>query len=72
MFKFTNAEMTPQKARPKQARAKKSYLTLYVMCVVFLDENWTFLKYKIDVCVQYNRISAYRPFAYTNIVLRTV
>ena len=45
MFKIINAEMTPKKARAKRAHIFfKSYLTLYVMCVVFFDENWTFLK----------------------------
>jgi len=44
MFKFINAEIT-QKTRAKRVREKnKSYLTLYVTFVVFLDRNFTYLK----------------------------
>ena len=46
MFRFINAEMTPKK-RERSEHTKNSYLTLYVTCVVFLDENWTFLKLKL-------------------------
>ena len=44
MFKFLNAEIA-QKTRAKRARNLFwSYLTKFVTCDVFLDENWTFLK----------------------------
>jgi len=39
MFKFINAEMSPKSASEASAQFLKSYLTLFVMCVVFFDEN---------------------------------
>ena len=46
---------------------------MYVTCVVILDENLTFFKVKINVCVdlRYNRISAYCVGLLTLYVLRT-
>jgi len=34
----------PKKRKRSECPQTESYLTLYVTCVVFLDENWTFLK----------------------------
>jgi len=70
MFKFIYAEMTPKK-RERSERAIFLELFDFVchVCGVF-DENWTFFNVKIDVCVRYNRISAY--CVPTLCVLRTV
>ena len=56
---------------PERARNlfRVSWLCMYVMCVVFLMKISNF-KVKIDVCVRYNRISAY--CVPTLCVLRTV
>ena len=44
MFKFVNADLTQKSASEASAQIFESYLTYYATCVVFLDENWTFLK----------------------------
>jgi len=43
MFKFINAKW-PKKKRERSKRAKILELFDFVMCDVFLDGNWTFLK----------------------------
>jgi len=66
MYKFINAEMTPKKREQIERVIFYSYLTLYVTCVVFFNDNWTFLKKKIMSAyniTEFLRI-AYQPFAY--------
>jgi len=72
MFKFINVEMSPKSASVASAQFFKRYLTLYAKCVVFVFFKWKLdlFKVKIDVCVRYNRISAY--CVPTLCVLRTV
>jgi len=42
MFSLINAEMTKISTSEANARYSLGYLTLFVTCDVFLDENWTF------------------------------
>jgi len=65
-IKFINADITPKKREEASAQFLTSYLTLYVTCVVFLDENWSFLTLKFISAYDITEFlrTAYQPFAY--------
>jgi len=59
--------MTPKSASEASAQMFfQSYLTFYVTCVVFLDENWTFLNLRLMSAYDITEFlrTAYQPFAY--------
>jgi len=66
--KFINAEIAKKKPRAKRARKFLFDLVCHVWCVSWWKLD--LFKVKIDVCVRYNRISAY--CVPTPCVLRTV
>jgi len=70
MFKFINADITPKKReRSERAIFLEFFDFVCHVCCVFWWKLDLF-KLKIDVCVRYNRISAY--CVPTLCVLRTV
>jgi len=70
MFKFINAEMTPKQRERSERAIFLRVIWLCMSCVLCFWWKLDLFNVKIDVCVRYNRISAY--CVPTLCVLRTV